>query len=69
MAEFNSNSTTDYLADCPESQRLRACIRRLEAELAERQTEARALPSSVMRAYQALIDKHYASLERLISPS
>ena len=41
---------------------LRASIKRLQSELAEREAEARPMPSSVMRAYQTLIDRHLCAL-------
>ena len=44
---------------------LRSMIQRLSSELANRQADPRPLPSSVMRAYQALIDKYYAQLADL----
>ena len=50
---------------CPEAQRLRSMIDRLSQELASRQADPRPLPSSVMRAYQVLIDKYYAQLADL----
>lgn len=50
---------------CPETIRLRGMIQRLTQELADRQAEPRPLPSSVMRAYQALIDKYYAQISEL----
>jgi len=50
---------------CPEALRLRSLIERLSLELENRQAEARPLPSSVMRAYQMLIDKYYAQLADL----
>ena len=50
---------------CPESTRLRRVIERLSLELAHRKADPRPLPSSVMRAYQALIDKYYAQLADL----
>ena len=41
---------------------LRASIARLQAELAERQAQARPMPSSVMRAYRKLIDRRFGEL-------
>lgn len=42
---------------------LRSSIRRLQAELADRESQARPMPSSVMRAYQKLIDRHLLALD------
>jgi len=47
-------------ASCKE---LRKNIRRLQAELADRKSQARPLPSSVMRAYQKLIDRYFLALD------
>ena len=44
---------------------LRAAIGRLTRELADREADSRPLPTSVMRAYQALIDKHFAKLAEI----
>ncbi len=41
---------------------LRSSVRRLQRDLAERQAQARPLPSSVRRAYLLLIRRHYAAL-------
>ena len=37
----------------------------MQSELSAREADTRPLPSSVMRAYQALIDKHFAKLATL----
>jgi len=44
---------------------LRANIARLQQELEARSNDVRPMPSSVMRAYQALIDKEYEKLDQL----
>ena len=48
-----------------EAQRLRERIERLQQELKNRQAEPRPLPSSVMRAYHAIIDNYFAELTQL----
>ncbi len=42
---------------------LRSTIRKLQTELAERSTQSRPMPSSVMRAYQKLIDRNLKALD------
>jgi len=44
-------------------ERLRGTIRKLQTELAERAAQDRPMPSSVMRAYQKLIDRHLQALD------
>lgn len=64
--QFQPDETAAETADgCPQTARLRRMIERLTEELANRQAEPRPLPSSVMRAYQALIDKYYAQISQL----
>lgn len=50
---------------CPDTARVRIAISRLERELAARQADSRPLPSSVIRAFEAVIDKQYAEIDRL----
>ncbi|MEM7217878.1 MAG: hypothetical protein AAF515_05895 [Pseudomonadota bacterium] len=44
---------------------IRAAIARISAEFDARRKEPRRMPSSVMRAYQATLDKYHSQLRRL----
>ncbi len=54
---------TSAKLDCRTEASVRAAIRRLQTDLAARRDEQRPLPSSVVRAYQAMLDKCYRQLE------
>ena len=71
MQKHPTNGTPDLYPDtdlqpaCQDEQQIRATIDRLQRELAAREADERHLPSSVMRAYQALIDKYIVELNQI----
>ncbi len=66
MAESHQESwETSASLNCRTETSIRAAIQRLQTDLAARRGEQRPLPSSVVRAYQAMLDKCYQQLKAL----